>query len=940
MATDDSKGAEGEARLNAAVAACLDSMDSGGEPDRAALLARYPEFADELAEFLSGRQQLERLARPIREVVRATRPGSSTEEPKVTHAETAAGAAPPPLRSFGDYEVLEELAHGGMGVVYKARQKSLNRLMALKVIRAGELASKGEIQRFRNEAETVALLDHPHIVPVYEVGEHDGQLYFSMKLVEGGSLAGQLDRFKDDPKAAARLLITVARAVHHAHQRGILHRDLKPSNILLDQERQPHVTDFGLAKRVETDSSLTQSGAIVGTPSYMAPEQAAGQKGAVTIATDIYGLGAVLYALLTARPPFQGATVLETLEHVKHREPEHPNTSGRRVDGDLDTICLKCLQKDPPRRYGSALELAQDLERWLAGEPIQARPVSVPIRLWRWCRRNRLVAGLTGSSVVLLFALICGLTTSALWVAQERDEAKANFHAAERARAEAVANLGEAAAQRKRTDKLLATALFEAWWADGPLSRAAQAGSPKKEDEVPRVLKYVHSFHDQGWSAYQEGQYQAAEAHFRKALTLEQTLALKYPHLPVCIALAETNEGLAILLEDQCRHVEEEQALRQGLGFAKEASAFFPDEAECQLRLTSQYHLLAGVLEKRGRFDEAAQLYRDCHSFCTQLVSRLPRKVVFWTDLGVSQERLGDLLFQRGRLDEAEQAYQSALQLWQKAAPLFPDQPVVRSDLAHIHLKRGNLLAITKRPQGAERAYRKAIRVLKTLRREEAVSYSATGRDPIWSTMLYAPQLAWTYTSLANLFRNMGRPEQALMAYRQALTVLNELDNDRVPQTWSGRQDLAWFLCTCPDPAYRNPRRALALGKRTAVALEQAKRELGRRRELATCWRVQGVASYRAGDWKGCLTALQRSLQLRAGGDSCDWFFLSMASWQLGDEKQARQWQEKAVRWMDKNKGYDEELARFRTEAAELFARKDRAKRPGEEATAGKQRQP
>jgi WD40 repeat protein len=448
-------------------------------------------------------------------------PGASTLAPR-----EPPGAAGRPLPEVPGYEVLEEIARGGMGVVYKARQVSLNRTVALKMILTGQLASPAEVQRFRTEAEAAAGLDHPHIVPIYEVGEHHGQPYFTMRLIEGGSLARHLDRFANDPRAGARLVAQVARAVHHAHQHGVLHRDLKPANILLSWEGgapaapgekgpagappsrdrcQPHVTDFGLAKRVGGAGDLTQSGAVVGTPGYMAPEQAAGKGKRLSTAADVYALGAVLYELLTGRPPFRAETPLDTLLQVLEQDPPRPRGLNPRIPRDLETACLKCLEKDPPRRYGSAQALAEDLERWLAGEPLLARRSSGWERAVKWARRRPAVAALIATvAAFLAVAAVASAIAAARFkgLAEEADQARGKAVGA--LAREEMARRDEQAERRRaeglaETNRLRLYAasinLAQQAWERGDVGRAAElleGVKPQRGQEDPRGFEWYY----------------------------------------------------------------------------------------------------------------------------------------------------------------------------------------------------------------------------------------------------------------------------------------------------------------------------------------------------------------------------------------------------------------------------------------------------------------
>jgi WD40 repeat protein len=457
--------------LDPVVADYLQQVEAGTPPDRDKVLAMHPDLADRLNAFFADLDRFGKQASAFR------LPGADS----TVSSDGSAGTDLPRVRYVGDYELLEEVARGGMGVVFKARQVSLNRVVALKMILAGTYATDAARRRFEQEAEAAAGLDHPNILPIYEVGEHEGHQYFSMKLVEETPWPAE------SPRMAIRGLSQVARAVHYAHQRGILHRDLKPSNILLDHDGTPYVTDFGLAKKVDAEDGRTRTGAVVGTPAYMAPEQARGEKG-LTTAVDVYSLGAILYESLTGRPPFHGETALDTLRQVTDRDPDHPRAVNPRADRDLAVVALKCLEKDPARRYPSAAALADDLDRWARGEPIEARAATRRERAVKWARRNPLgtafVAFAGVAAVVVVGLLVVALQQANRAIHREADAVNARNDAVEQKQI-AEQRLRDATVEQARSARLM-----------GNRGRAmellAQAGrskvTPELELEAVRVV--------------------------------------------------------------------------------------------------------------------------------------------------------------------------------------------------------------------------------------------------------------------------------------------------------------------------------------------------------------------------------------------------------------------------------------------------------------------
>jgi eukaryotic-like serine/threonine-protein kinase len=588
----------------------------------------------------------------------------------------AAVAESVPLKNFGDYELLEEIARGGMGVVYRARQISLNRIVAIKMILGGQLAGAAEVARFRTEAETAARLQHPGIVAVHEVGEVEGNHYFSMDYVAGRTLAELVREQPLPARRAAQYGRAIAEAIQFAHEQGVLHRDLKPSNVLIDAEDQPRVTDFGLAKWLEGKSELTMTGQVLGSPSFIPPEQAGGKGRAVGPASDVYSLGAILYHLLTGHPPFVAETVTQTLRMVVENEPVSPRLLNASVPRDLETICLKCLEKDPQRRYASAQVLADELGRFLRNEPIQARPVGVVLKVHRWCLRNKPLAVAGTAVLVLLLVVAIGSPIAAIRISRERARAETNAKQArsEASRSQQVAQflkdalegVGPQVARGRDTTMLR-----------GILDQTAErlgrdlTNQPLVEAELRSTIAGVY---------LQVMDYPKAVEMHREALRLRRA------------SFGETNEfvaaslhDLAFVLREQMRFDEAESAFREALTIRK--SLFGDKHPDVALSLG----YLASTLELQGKRDEAEAMFRDTLSTLRPCVGNEHPHVALCLN------SLGRLLAESGKFAEAETNLREALALRRK---LYGDEnpgvAEVLVGLATVLAQAGNLTEAEK----------------------------------------------------------------------------------------------------------------------------------------------------------------------------------------------------------------------------------------------------
>jgi serine/threonine protein kinase/tetratricopeptide (TPR) repeat protein len=696
-------------------------------------LGRFPQFTEELRLQFEVHEAMDESA--------ARRIDTPREAPS-----TGAGRAVTAERSrahpvITGYEILDEIGRGGMGVVYRARHLGLNRVVALKMVRAGPHAAPEELRRFRGEAELVAGLQHPNITQIYDVGEHEGLPFFSLEYVSGGSLAQRLAGRPQEFRAAAALIETLAHAVHYAHEHGVVHRDLKPANVLLEgpgfrvrgsgeEEIQasamlrgyalnpeprtlnPKITDFGLAKRLAPDAALTGSGALIGTPQYMAPEQAAGHSRAIGPATDVYALGVILYEMITGRPPFGTPSIVETLEQVRSQEPVAPGHLIPKLPRDLETICLKCLQKDPAHRYPDAAALAGDLRRYLAGESIVARPVGQAVRLARWCRRKPAIASLAAALVLASLGGVIGIAGQ--WRRAER-----NLTDAKQQRSEAEENFLQA---WRAVDNYF-TQVSESKLLDVP------GLQPLRKELLEDALQYYQAFIEKR----------------RDDPKLRAELALSYLRVGMITdEIGSKDQALTVL----------EEASRLWTDLVDQQ----PTDASVQAELARTEHRLATVLLSLTRTDEAFELLERSRSRWQALTESQRDNGEFVAGLATAWIERGTVLPLRGaQPEEITEALDTARGLLEGLVRDQPSNSRAQAELARAHGTLGNHYAEVGNLAEALSEHQRALEI-----REGLVE-----RDPHVTSFQAA--LARTYANLGSLQRKSERPAaEVIESFQQA----------------------------------------------------------------------------------------------------------------------------------------------------------------------------
>lgn len=719
---------------------------------------------------------------------------------------TRSASGKEPTTFVGDYQVLAELGRGGMGVVYRARQTSLNRIVALKMILAGEYASPELLVRFRNEAETVARLQHPHIVQIHEVGEESGRPFFSLEFVDGKSLAQQLAGAPLEPLKAADLMRTLARAMQYAHERSVIHRDLKPANVLIAADGTPKIADFGLARLLDKDGGDTRTGSVLGTPSYMAPEQTRGETRVIGPATDIYALGAVLYESVTGRPPFRAATPLETARQVVTEEPVPPSRLQPKLPKDLETICLKCLQKDPTRRYPSAKDLADDLGRFLSGEPITARPVGIRERSWKWMKRRPTAAALVAVAVVATIALVGGGVLYNARMQRERDNAQRNFQMAldavnrsytqisedlllnaphmepmRRRLLQSAREFYEQFVRERSNDPTLQAELARAYWRMGNITR--QTGSKDESralfekaieiqqrlvDEQPGALDFqvdlALSRVNLAGVCAEQGQLKQAEEMYDAALpTLRRQVRDEPNHGENRARLAHAINALGSTRRALSRNEEAKAAHEEALAILKDLVGDNSGPVECRHRVAEAHTGLGDLCSVAGDFGGAKNHYSAASEFLGQLVREHPEHPVFLNERAHAYRNLSRVENQAGNHADAVAHIEKSLADFQQLAREHPTVVGYQTDLAMAYYQFGEACLSKGDLPKAEAAYHQALPI-----REHLVRLEPNVPD-------HRDRLASVHNSLAQVYNAQGNTSAYQAEMLQALRITEEL---------------------------------------------------------------------------------------------------------------------------------------------------------------------
>ena len=712
------------------------------------------------------------------------------------------------LPTVAGYQLLSELGRGGMGVVYRARHTGLNRLVALKMILAGGHAGSEQLARFRAEAEAVAQLKHPNIVQIYDVGEQDGLPFFSLEFVDGQSLDADIDGKPQLPARSAELVEMLARAMHHAHEQGIIHRDLKPGNVLLTSDGVPKITDFGLVKRIEGDSSQTRTGTIMGTPSYMAPEQGRGDKN-VGPPADIYALGSILYCLLTGRPPFLAATPLDTLMQLLREEPVPPSRLQSKIPIDLETICLKCLQKDRQKRYESAAALADDLHRFLNGEPIEARPVGRAERLWRWCKRNPTIAIPSGIAALLALAVMIGAPVAAAVIYQEKELAVEAQQLAERSdklaqqradeakAAQAIAEQNEQLAVKARSDAVEAKDLAEkqSLLALDTLQTLVQEVQQQLQDRpamqglrrelLQTALAGLDSVASSAATATQVdvnkagahrrlgdmyleiGQTEKALEQYQRCYQIVRQFAdqgqLPNPELNLSKILTHMADAYLRLGDAAAARDQYQQALEVRQQWLDDQR----DNLGIKQLVAASYGSLAQVLLLLGDPQAARDYSERALDLRQQWLTHSPGDANAQGSVAGAKIGLGDAYVQLGNSAMALELYQQALETHQALAAAHPDTLSDTWNLALTYNKMGAASLLADDPQNAIGLYQEGLRRLQSL----------LDRDPQNANL--RRDVAVLLYGLATSHLHADNRDEAQHVYEQSLALRQELaEND------------------------------------------------------------------------------------------------------------------------------------------------------------------